>query len=120
MLPKSLIVSAHGGAMKNTKELLGSRIKELRKGAGLSQLQLSEKIGIESKYLSRIEVGSSFPSAEKLELVAQALKVDLKDLFDFSHLEAREIENRDIEELLEGVSQDKLRLVYKIVRSIVK
>jgi len=106
--------------MKNTKELLGRRIRELRKGAGLSQQQLSEEIGIESKYLSRIERGGAFPYVETLEATAQALKVDLKDLFDFSHIEAREIENRDIEELLEGVSQEKLRLVYKIVRSIVK
>jgi transcriptional regulator with XRE-family HTH domain len=106
--------------MKNTKEMLGRRIKELRKGAGLSQLQLSEKVGIESKYLSRIEVGSSFPSADKLEDIAQALNVELKDLFDFSHLEAREIGKKDIEELLEGMSQEKLRLIYKIVKSVVK
>lgn len=106
--------------MKNTKELLGDRIRELRKGAGLSQNQLSEQIGIESKYLSRIERGGAFPYVETLEAAAQALKVDLKDLFDFSHLEGREIESRDIEELLKGLEQDKLRLVYKVVKAIAK
>jgi len=106
--------------MKTTKELLGIRIKELRKGAGLSQHQLSELIGIESKYVSRIELGKSFPYAETLEAIAKSLNVELKDLFDFSHLEARIIEKGDIEELLEGVSQDKMRLVYKVVKSILK
>lgn len=106
--------------MKNTKELLGSRIRELRKGAGLSQHQLSELIGIESKYVSRIELGNSFPYAETLEAIAAALKVEVKDLFDFSHLEPREIEKKDIEELLEGLKQEKLSLIYKIVKAIAK
>ncbi|MFZ3122593.1 MAG: helix-turn-helix transcriptional regulator [Thermodesulfovibrionales bacterium] len=32
--------------MKTTKELLGARIKELRKAKGLSQEELSEKVGM--------------------------------------------------------------------------
>ena len=48
--------------MKTTKELLGGRIKELRKLKGLSQEKLSEKINIDPKHLSRIEVGRGFPS----------------------------------------------------------
>jgi len=106
--------------MKNTKELLGSRIQELRKGAGLSQHALSEQVGIESKYLSRIERGGAFPYAETLEAIAKALKVELKDLFDFSHLGTPEITGRQIQELLEGLSQEKLRLIYKVVKSIAK
>ena len=106
--------------MRNTKELLGARIRELRKGAGLSQNQLSELIDIESKYLSRIEVGGAFPYVETLEAIAKGLKVEIRDLFDFGHHEAGEIEMKDIEELLEGVNQEKLRLIYKIVKTVVK
>ncbi len=106
--------------MKNTKQLLGSRIKELRRNKGLSQDQLSEEIGIDPKHLSRIELGKSFPYMETLEAIAKSLQVELKDLFDFSHLESREIDKKQIEELLDGLNQDKLRLVYKVVKSLVK
>lgn len=106
--------------MKSTKQLLGSRIKELRRGMELSQDQLSEKIGVDPKHLSRIELGKSFPYMETLEAIAQALEVELKDLFDFSHIEAQPIDKHEIEALLGGVNQDKLRLIYKVVKSIVK
>ncbi len=106
--------------MKNTKQLLGSRIKELRRNKALSQDQLSEEIGIDPKHLSRIELGKSFPYMETLEAIAKSLQVELKDLFDFSHLESRAIDKKQIEELLDGLNQDKLRLVYKVVKSLVK
>lgn len=45
----------------NIKKLLGKRIKELRKNKGITQEALSEKAGIDSKHLSRIECGVNFP-----------------------------------------------------------
>jgi transcriptional regulator with XRE-family HTH domain len=106
--------------MKSTKQLLGGRIKELRRGMDLSQDQLSEKIGVDPKHLSRIELGKSFPYMETLEAIAEALKVDLKDLFDFSHLEVQPVDKKEIEALLTDVNPDKLLLIYKVVKSIVK
>src|SRR6266568_47329 len=109
-----------GGTMKSTKQLLGNRIRELRKNKGLSQDQLSEVVGIHPKHLSRIELGKSFPYMETLEAIARALQVELKDLFDFSHLEEHEIDKIQIEELLDGLKQDKLRLIYKVIKSLVR
>ena len=106
--------------MKSTSKLIGTRIKELRKAKNLSQDLLSESIGIDPKHLSRIELGKSFSSLETLEGIAKVLQVDLKDLFDFSHLEAVEMDKKQIEDLLIGLDQEKLRLVFKVVKSIVK
>jgi len=106
--------------MKSTKQLLGARVRELRRNKGMSQDQLSEQIGIDPKHLSRIELGKSFPYMETLEAIAKSLQVELKDLFDFSHLEALSVDKKQIEDLLEGLNQDKLRLVYKVVKSLVK
>jgi transcriptional regulator with XRE-family HTH domain len=105
--------------MKNTKVLLGKRIKELRKDKGLSQDQLSEKIGIDPKHLSRVELGKSFPYMETLEAIAESLEVDVKDLFEFHHLKAEKITPRSIENLLKGASEEKLRLAYKIIKAVV-
>jgi transcriptional regulator with XRE-family HTH domain len=106
--------------MKTTKQLLGSRIKELRRNGGLSQDLLSEQIGIDPKHLSRIELGKSYPYVETLEAIAKAFHVEIKDLFDFTHLEVQIIEKRQIEEMLDGLNQDKLRLIYRIVKSLAK
>lgn len=106
--------------MKNTKQLLGARIKELRKGLGLSQDQFSERIGVDPKHLSRIELGKSFPYMETLEAIAQALGVELKDLFDFSHLELPGMSKQRIEGLLETANEVQLQQAYRIIKALFK
>ena len=108
--------------METTKNLLGARIKEMRKLRGLSQEKLAEMINIDPKHLSRIEVGRSFPSMDTLDKIAKALRVDLKDLFEFSHHGKTSNEmRREIGNLLkETDKEEKMRLILKVVRSIVR
>jgi transcriptional regulator with XRE-family HTH domain len=65
--------------MIERKKLLGARIKELRKRADLSQDQLAEKVGIDGKYLSRIEVGKRYPSLELLDGIYEGMPDAVKD-----------------------------------------
>ena len=67
----------------NIKKLFGKKVKEKRLSLGLTQEELAEKADISAKSLSRIEIGSNFISAEKLEEVCTALNAAPKDLFDF-------------------------------------
>jgi len=103
----------------NTKQLLGARIKELRKLRNISQEELAEKIGIGPKHLSRIEVGKSFPSRKTLEKLAIVLRLELKDFFEFSHLsKSRKELMQSIIQLLEEADEEKLRLLIKIIQAI--
>jgi transcriptional regulator with XRE-family HTH domain len=43
--------------MAATHELLGKRIRALRKQKGMSQEQLAEQVGMSGKYLGEIERG---------------------------------------------------------------
>ena len=64
---------------------LAINISYYRRKAGLNQLQLAEKAGISRTYLSNIEapnVSTSF-SIKTLFRIADALGVELVDLFDF-------------------------------------
>lgn len=106
--------------MSERKMLLGARIKELRKRAGLSQDQLAEKVGIEAKYLSRIEVGKRYPSLETLEKIADALQVEMKELFDFQHFQGEAVTPRGIENLVEGARPDELRLIYRVIKAVIR
>lgn len=107
--------------MESTKELLGRRIKELRKIRGLSQEELSEKVDIDPKHLSRIEVGRGFPSLDTLEKIAKALNVEMKDFFEFAH-EARSAKElmKTLEGLAKETDEDSLRLLVKVARAVVR
>lgn len=57
---------------------LGERIRELRKGRGLTQRKLAEAVGIDFTYLSKIENNTIpySPSAKTLKKLATELQVD--------------------------------------------
>ncbi len=105
--------------MKNTKELLGARIKELRKAKKLSQEELAELVGIEPRHMSRIEVGKSYPSLDRLERIAKALDVELRDFFDFAHLEARPVNVEQINGMLMTMSDEDLKKIARILKVFV-
>lgn len=63
---------------------LGSKIRILRKEAGLTQEQLAEMVDVSVNFIGYIERGERAPSMYTVEQIAQALDVDLKDLFEFS------------------------------------
>jgi len=46
----------------DVKQMIGSRIKEIRTKKGFTQEQLAEKIDISPKYLSSIERGKENPT----------------------------------------------------------
>ena len=106
--------------MKITRELLGGRIKELRKVRGLTQEQLAEQVDLATRYISLIEVGRSSPSLVTMENIARALGVEIKDLFEFAHLQAGGVKVEEIEQLLAGADEEKKRMIMKIVRAVVR
>ena len=107
--------------MKETKILFGKRMKELRNNMDLSQDVLAEKTSISSKYLSRIEMGQHFPSINVLIKLAGALDVEVKDFFEFVHQTSDILELKEtLNNLLSQADVEKLRLLVKIARAVVK
>ncbi len=62
---------------------LGRRIAELRRSKGLSQEQLAAKTRYSTEFISLVERGLNAPSVAGLARIAKALKVEIKELFDF-------------------------------------
>ena len=69
----------------NTKILqnLGERIKAKRIEANLTQEMLAEKVGIHPTYVGKLESGKNNSSVMLMYKISRALKISLKDLFDF-------------------------------------
>lgn len=101
------------------KELIGIRIKNLRKSRGMSQEQLAEKIGISPKYLSSIERGKENPTLDIFTKLAAALGVELSEIFNLS-VEGKSVRDLKIfiTNLMRGSDEEKLRLTAKIIRAI--
>lgn len=64
-----------------TRDRIGQRIAALRKLAGMSQEQLSERAGLQRTHVSRIEAGKYAVTLETIQAIAEALcmTVDIVD-----------------------------------------
>ena len=60
---------------------LGKRIQALREKMGLTQEQLEEKTGVNTKYISAIERGQKNVTIKTLGKLAKGLNVKLYELF---------------------------------------
>lgn len=91
--------------MGNIKNLLGKRIKEIRKKRNLTQEKLAELAGIEIPSLSNIENGKNYPNNETLEKLSEALQVRPYELYMFDYyLPPQKL----IEEMLNYMQKDEI------------
>lgn len=63
-------------------KLFGENLRKLRKEANLTQEQLSEKLEISQKHLSKIETGNQFASAQLISKIANVLEINPSQLFE--------------------------------------
>lgn len=66
---------------QQTRDLIGLRIMALRKLAGLTQEQLSERAGLQRSHISKIEAGKYAVTFETIQAIAEALGMTV-DIID--------------------------------------
>jgi transcriptional regulator with XRE-family HTH domain len=106
--------------MKTTKQLLGARIKELRKRSGISQEQLADRVDVDPKFISFIECGRSAPSLETIENIARALNMEIKELFEFAHLQTGAVDTEELLLLVQESDEGTRKLLLKFMRTLVR
>jgi putative transcriptional regulator len=60
---------------------LGSKLKDARSAAGLTQADLAERVGVSRKTINTVENGVFIPSTLLALKLAKALKCKVEDLF---------------------------------------
>ncbi len=75
--------------MSDHLSTLGSRLRALREGAGLTQVELSDRIGISQRHISAMELGTALPSLAVADAMASALDVSLDELVRGASVEAQ-------------------------------
>jgi len=68
---------------KEFLELLGGKIRAIRKAQGLTQLELAVACNNYAEQIGRVERGELNVTVCSLKLIAQALNVKIAELFDF-------------------------------------
>ncbi len=96
----------------------GKFINEKRKTANITLRRFAEMIGIAPAYLSDIEKGNRYPpDREKLDLIAQNLKLSQEDINRMYDLAASGRENGIAPDLPEYVmSTEKCRVALRLAR----
>ena len=104
---------------QNTKVLLGQRIRSLRNSKGWTQQELGGRADVNYKFLGEIERGQQNPSFQVLAKVAEALEVELPELFRLEQeiSDRKEIEKR-INGIVKNLPDDALRQVFLLLKTL--
>ncbi len=100
------------------KELLGKRIKELRKTRNFNQEFLAEKLGIEPRQLSKLETGKHYPSFETITKLTEVFEISFEELISFNHLKPEKDILSEIQLIIGNLDGEKLKMLYKFLKAI--
>lgn len=98
-------------------ELSGKRIAELRNKEGLSQANLSEKIGLHLKTISKAERGVNGLSVDNLLVLAEFFKVSVEYLVG---VEEKVQETEYVVSLYNGCPDDRKQLLIEVMKTFQK
>jgi transcriptional regulator with XRE-family HTH domain len=101
-----------------TKRLIGLRIKELRKHKELSQEKLADLMNISPKYLSNIERGKENPTLDTFMKIANALHMELSEIFNYSQEQSSKELRKMIADSMKGSDKKQLKLFAEIAKAI--
>jgi transcriptional regulator with XRE-family HTH domain len=106
--------------MASKKELIGARIRSLREAKGMTQEKLAEVMDINSKYLSNIERGKENPTLDMLIKFADALKVEMWEMFDFGHEVGIKELKETLTKFMKEADEEKLKAAVKLLRAVMR
>ncbi len=68
---------------ENIERKFGAKLAYIRKSKKLSQIKLAEIVNMNFNYIGQIERGEANVTIKTMKTLANALEVELKELFDF-------------------------------------
>jgi len=68
----------------NLEKKFGAKLAYVRKSKKLSQMKLAEIVDMNFNYIGQIERGEANVTIHTMKILANALNVEMKELFDFT------------------------------------
>ncbi|MFD0715675.1 helix-turn-helix domain-containing protein [Paenibacillus sp. GCM10027626] len=103
----------------NLPELVGSRIRELRKAKGWTQEQLAEAAALHYSYIGGVERGDRNISLETLEKIIAAFQVPAIELFRFEEASERRKTIDEHMTLISSRSTEEIAAITKVSREVI-
>lgn len=69
---------------ENLEKKFGAKLAYIRKSKKLSQMKLAEIVDMNFNYIGQIERGEANVTIHTMVILANALNVEMKELFDFT------------------------------------
>lgn len=96
--------------------VFGTILKQYRKRFGYTQSELSEKLGISEKYVSRVETGMGGISKETLAKYMNILGISPNTMYKEFINNPRIKTEIEVSEQICGLSQEKLQIILEMIR----
>jgi len=104
--------------MEENLTQLGRNIARLRIKKGITQEELEELTNYSTNHISKLESARTNPSFELLVNISKALNIEIKELFNFDEYQSTTFIKKEFDKLIQESEPKKLKLLYKIYRSI--
>lgn len=101
-------------------KVIGRRIKEARRKANLTQLEVAEELEVSVAFFSRIETGRSKVNLPRLIEIANTLKVDPCFLLTGCNTESKEYLNQELQEVLGKCTPEKKQFIVQVAELVAK
>jgi transcriptional regulator with XRE-family HTH domain len=109
--------------MTTIRETFAKNLRERRRKCGFTQAQLSEKAGISTHYIALIELARNIPKVETIELLANALDVEIYELFIVPlspAMELKKLNEAIVSDLKDAVKESIDEAITSDLKDIVK
>lgn len=83
------------------KQTLGMMISSLRKEKGMTQLELSKKMGVTDKAVSKLERDLSFPDINSIPKLAEIFEVSVDDLMQVKTKTKENMSKNKVDEIVD-------------------
>jgi DNA-binding XRE family transcriptional regulator len=87
--------------MTNLREIFAHNLKEKRRNCGFSQAKLAEMVSVSTHHIATIETARNYPALDLVERMANALGIEVHELF-INPLSPRE----EMEHLYQAVAKN--------------
>ncbi len=98
-------------------EIIGSRIREIRKSKKMTQEKLAELSGVEPSNISHIERAATKLSLPTLVSIANALEVTLDEIVYDNLNKSTHVSVKLIDELLADCSSEELKALAEVIKT---
>lgn len=106
--------------MSTELKLLGKRVRTLRKAKKMTQEQLATAADSGAKYISELERGEANVTITLVTKIAEGLEVSTSELFKNDHEADCQTLRKEINRMISGADDEKIKLLYRVMKGILE